>query len=63
MQSQYLKALAANLRVGLCNEWKRGLKRFAAQNMFDRHKQHEKNTDHVTDKLCHGVTKNAKKKQ
>ncbi len=26
-QSQYLKALAAGLRVGICDEWKRGLKR------------------------------------
>ena len=24
IQSQYLKALAASLRVGFCNEWKRG---------------------------------------
>ncbi len=26
IQSQYLKALAASLRVGFCDEWKRGLK-------------------------------------
>ena len=25
IQSQYLKALAASLRVGFCNEWKEGL--------------------------------------
>ncbi len=25
IQSQYLKALAVSLRVGFCNEWKRGL--------------------------------------
>ncbi len=27
IQSQYLKALAASLRVGFCDEWKRGLRK------------------------------------
>ena len=27
IQSQYLKALAASLQVGFCDEWKRGLNR------------------------------------
>ncbi len=28
IQSQYLKALTASLRVGFCDEWKRGLRLF-----------------------------------